>query len=85
MSSTTAKLCVQLVWTAYGFAGGKGPKPKVEVKDFLPFPDWRPLEDAPLQGPTPETRAVLTRLLRERRLPLPVYTELISPPEISVD
>ena len=85
ISSTTAKLCVQLVWTAYGFAGGKGPKPQVELKDFLPFPDWRPPEDGQEAGPSPTTRAMLSRLLRERRIPMPIYTELISPPEISVD
>lgn len=85
ISSTGAKLCMQLVMTAWGFAGGKGPKPKVDVKDFLPFPDWRPPEDGAPEGPDPETRATLTALIRERRLPLPIYTELISPPEISID
>lgn len=85
ISSTTAQLCVQLIWTAYGFAGGKGPKPQVKVQDFLPFPDWRPLEDSATAGPSPVTRALLTKLLKERRIPMPIYAELISPPEISLD
>lgn len=84
-SSTAAKLCMQLVMTAWGFAGGKGPKPKVELKDFLPFPDWQPPEDGSPQGPDPETRNVLITLVRQRRIPMPIYTQLITPPEISID
>lgn len=83
-SSTTAQLCLQVIAAISGLAGGTSPRQR--LKDFLPFPDWQPLDDSSKPpGPTPQTRALLTRLLRERRIPLPIYTQLISADDISVD
>lgn len=80
-NSGVGKLGVQLAYIAWGFSGGTGPKPQVDLKDYLPFPEWKPLKTAPELGPTKETKALLTRLLKERRLPPHVYTVLSSPPE----
>lgn len=77
-SSTTAKLCMQVISIAFGFSGAKGSPPKIDFKDFLPFPDWEPLGEERGPGPSPETRAALTRLLREHKIPLAIYTQLIS-------
>jgi hypothetical protein len=81
-SAAVGKLGVQLAYIAWGFAGGKGGKPQVELKHFLPFPEWQPLvtESASI-GPTPETRSILTRLFKERKIPAHVYTQLTSSPE----
>ena len=78
-SVTTAKLCLQLISIAHGFAGAQGELPKIDVKDFLPFPDWSP-EGAQPVGPTPETRSVLARLLETGELPLPIFTQLVAQP-----
>jgi len=84
-SASTAKLCHQVIAIAQGMAGSKAPL-TVKMQDFLPFPDWSPEGgDKPINGPSPETRAVLSRLLRERRLPLPVYTQLMSTDASSLD
>lgn len=81
-SAAVGKLGVQLAYIAWGFAGGKGGKPQVELKHFLPFPEWKPsLPTSTLDGPTPETRSMLTRLFKERKLPAHVYTQLTTSPE----
>jgi hypothetical protein len=76
-ASTTAKLCLQVISIAHGMAGSKQP-PKVDLKDFLPFPDWAP-EGASHEGPTPQTRSLLMKLLKQGRIPMPVFTQLLSP------
>lgn len=84
-ASSTAKLCMQLVSIAQGMSGSSAPL-KVKFEDFLPFPGWRPPEDdRGTTGPSPETRSVMGRLLRERRLPLPIYSQLISTDDSSLD
>lgn len=84
-SASTAKLCMQVLAVAHGMAGSKTPI-KQKLTDFLPFPDWQPLgTQQRLTGPSPETRATLGRLLRERRLPISVYTQLVSTDEASLD
>lgn len=81
-SAAVGKLGVQMAYLAWGFAGGKGGKPQVELRHFLPFPEWQPLQEHTLPvGPTPETRMLLTQLFKERRIPAHVYTQLTSPPE----
>lgn len=81
-SAAVGKLGVQLAYIAWGFAGGKGGKPQIELKHFLPFPEWEPAGDTtPRDGPTPETRTVLAELFREHRIPAHVYTQLSSSPE----
>lgn len=84
-SSTAAKLCMQVIAIAHGFSGSKAPI-KTKFEDFLPFPSWQPLDEEQAKaGPSPETRSLLGKLLRERRIPLPIYTQLISIDETSLD
>jgi hypothetical protein len=80
-SAAVGKLGVQLAYIAWGFAGGKGGKPQVELKQFLPFPEWEPLSNnTPRDEPTPETRSTLALLFKERRIPAHVYTQLTTSP-----
>ena len=76
---------MQVISIAFGLSGAKGSPPKIQLKDFLPFPDWQPMGEEAPEGPTPETRALLQRLLRERKIPLTVYTQLNSIESGSVD
>lgn len=80
-SAATAILGVQMAFIAHGFSGAKGGKPKVTLSDYLPFPDWKPPTEVVRDGPSPETKAVLISLLRERRIPMHVFTQLNSSPE----
>jgi hypothetical protein len=80
-SAAVGKLGVQLAYIAWGFSGGKGPKPQIDLKDFFPFPKWEPPGAALRIGPTPETHSILTGLLKEGRIPAHVYTQLTAPPE----
>ena len=66
-----------LVQIAHGFSGSKRPAPKVQAKDFLPFPDWKP-EAAAADGPDAPTKFVLSELVRSRRIPLHVYAALAA-------
>lgn len=75
-ASTTAKLCLQVISIAHGMAGSKQ-LPKIDLKDFLPFPDWAP-EGAPHDGPTAQTRSLLMRLLKQGRIPMPIFTQLLT-------
>lgn len=81
-SGTTAQLAVQIIHIAHAMSGARGQKPKIQPKDFLPFPDWSP-ESAKNEGPTPETRTLLTKLLKQRRISMAVYAQLVTPPEVS--
>lgn len=85
LSASTSMLGVQIAYIAHGMGGGKAPKPKVDLKDFLPFPNWKPLaeEGEPKTGPSPSTKVALARLLRERRIPAYVFSQLNSSPERS--
>ena len=76
-SASTARLAVTLVQIAHGFSGSKRPAPKVQTKDFLPFPDWKP-ESAAADGPDAPTKFVLSELVRSRRIPLHVYAALAA-------
>lgn len=80
-SSAVAVLGVQLAYIAWGFSGSKSGKPKVKLQDFLPFPDWRPPGAKVQEGPSEETRAVLTQLLRTRQIPMHVFTQLVTATE----
>lgn len=81
-ASTTAKLCLQVIAIAHGMAGAKGKAPKLELKDFLPFPDWTP-ENVKPEGPSDETRRIMTSLLKQGLLPMGVYAQLITAPDPS--
>lgn len=63
-------------------AGTKGKAPKLELKDFLPFPDWSP-ENGKQEGPSEQTRSIMTALLKQGLLPMGVYAQLITPPDPS--
>lgn len=73
-----ARLTTTLIGIAHGFSGSKRAAPKVEVKDFLPFPDWKP-EGAIAAGPSADTVKRLKELLSKRLIPMHVFTALISP------
>jgi hypothetical protein len=67
-----------LINVAHGFSGSKGKAPKINVKDFLPFPDWEP-EAKKNEGPSDSTAKVLVKLLKKRAIPTYVFTSLKSP------
>lgn len=75
---TTARLTATLIQIAHGFSGSKGPAPRLQVKDFLPFPDWKPDIEA-AEGPDEVTRYLLSNLARARRIPMHVFSALMTP------
>lgn len=76
----TARLTTTLIQIAHGFSGSKGPAPKLQVKDFLPFPDWKPDSEA-AEGPDEITKYVLRNLVKSQRIPIHVFTALVTPAE----
>lgn len=72
-----ARLTQLVIQIAHGFSGSKRPAPKLEVKEFLPYPDWRPNTQA-VHGPSEGTRFVLTELGGKRKLPIHVFTALVT-------
>lgn len=76
----TARLTQLVVQVAHGFSGSKRPPPKVAVKDFLPYPNWRPVT-AEAEGPDQPTRFVLGELGRKRMIPIHVFAALMTPAE----
>lgn len=74
-SQSTANLASLLVSVASGLAGSKSSGKLPEPKSFLPFPELDKFftEDGS-QGPSTETKAVAGRLLKERRIPIHVFT-----------
>lgn len=80
VSYTAAQLTSVVLSVAYGFAGGKGPKPTLTPKDFLPYPDIeRRRNRGANKGPSEAAATLLKRLLRESRIPIHVFTALITP------
>lgn len=79
-SLTTARLAQIVLQVAHGFSGSRRPAPKSKVEDFLPFPEWKPAS-AEGDGPDQPTKFVLTELISARRIPLHVFTALITHPE----
>lgn len=75
-----ARLTQVLLQIAHGFSGSKRPAPKLDTKDFLPYPDWRPASSQ-ADGPEPGTKFVLTELGRQHRIPVHVLTALMTPIE----
>ena len=82
-SASTAQLNALVVQVAHGFSGSKRPAPRVNARDFLPFPKWKPASTT-ADGPDAPTKFILSELVRTRRVPLHVYaalaTEASSPP-----
>lgn len=76
-SISTAHLTTVLLNVAHGFSGAKRPPPRTPPKIFLPFPDWEPNQRTP-EGPDAPTRFVLAELARSHRIPLHVYSALVS-------
>lgn len=73
----TARLTAVLIQLAHGFSSSKRPAPKIEIKDFLPYPDWR-AQAQEADGPDPPTKFILTELARKRLLPVHVMAALMS-------
>lgn len=78
-SITTAKLCAQVIAIAHGMSGSKGKRPKISIEDYLPFPDWSPTAEV-RKGPDDDTKKILSSLIRERKLPMYVFVQLITAP-----
>ena len=78
-SVTTAKLCAQVMAIAHGMSGSKGKRPKINIEDYLPFPDWSPTAET-RKGPDDDTKKILSSLIRERKLPMYVFVQLITAP-----
>lgn len=74
----TARLTTTLIQIAHGFSGSKSRLPKIQTKDFLPYPDWQPERQA-ADGPDEVTKYTLGQLVRTQRIPLHVFTALVSP------
>lgn len=75
-----ARLTQIVLQVAHGFSGSKRAAPKINTRDFLPYPDWRP-SASQADGPEPGTKFVLTELGRQRRIPIHVLTALMTPVE----
>lgn len=75
-----ARLTQILIQIAHGFSGSKRPAPKLEIKDFLPYPDFRPASHT-ADGPDAGTKFILTELGKQRRIPIHVLTALLTPVE----
>jgi hypothetical protein len=75
-----ARLTQILIQIAHGFSGSKRAAPKVNAKDFLPYPDWRPASSQ-ADGPSNPTKFILASLGRKRLLPPHVLTALMTPVE----
>lgn len=75
-----ARLTQILIQIAHGFSGSKRPVPKTQIKDFLPFPQWRPASQQ-AEGPEPGTKFILTELGKQRRIPIHVLAALMTPVE----
>lgn len=73
---TTAQLAQIVLLVAHGFSGSKQSAPKIQVKDFLPFPSWQPNRSAS-DGPSDPTKFVLSELFRERRIEPRIFAALI--------
>lgn len=76
-SMSTARQTAMLIQIAHGFSGSKRPAPKVQPRDFLPFPDWKPAAAA-ADGPDAPTKFILSELVRARQIPLHVYAALAA-------
>ena len=75
-----ARLTQIVLQVAHGFSGSKRAAPKINAKDFLPYPDWRPASSQ-ADGPSNPTKFVLATLGRKRLLPAHVLAALMTPVE----
>jgi hypothetical protein len=75
-----ARLTQILIQIAHGFSGSKRAAPKINVRDFLPYPEWRPASSQ-ADGPSNPTKFVLASLGRKQMLPAHVLAALMTPVE----
>ena len=75
-----ARLTQIVIQVAHGFSGSKQRAPKLNLKDFLPYPNWRP-SGGEADGPDQPTKFVLTELAKRRALPMHVFSALMSSAE----
>jgi hypothetical protein len=79
-SLSTAQLAALVVSIAHGLSGSKGARPNIKPQDFLPFADLDKVRRRKrASAPTEPTRKVLGELMRQMRLPVHVFTALITP------
>ena len=78
LSVSASYVTSYLLQIAHGFSGSKKAPPKTTAKDFLPFPEWEPLEGTENRTDRPSelTRSILKTLLIKRKLPIHVYIAL---------
>lgn len=78
-SISTATLANLVVQVAHAYSGSKRSAPKSKPQDFLPFPHWSPLgkNKSPLND---ATKKILADLLKQQRIPMHVFTGLMTPP-----
>ena len=77
-SVSTARLTSVLINIAHGFSGSKSKAPKIDVKDFLPYPDWAP-EAQETEGPSETTIHILVNLVKRNAIPRHVFVSLRTP------
>lgn len=78
-SMSTATLANLVLHVAHGFSGSKRTGPKSKPQDYLPFPDWQP-ETKRRANIDDTTKKVLIDLIRNRRIPMHVFSSLMTPP-----
>jgi len=81
-SMTTANLVNVVLQVAHGLSGSKRNAPKVKTKDYLPFPNWEP-ESISRTKLDESTKKVLVALVKARKLPMHVFSSLMTPPDPS--
>lgn len=78
-SMSTATLANLVLHVAHGFSGSKRTGPKSKPQDYLPFPDWQP-EAKRKEAISSATKTVLIELIKTRRIPMHVFSSLMTPP-----
>lgn len=74
---TTAQLTQIVLQVAHGFSGSKKAAPKTSLKEFLPFPDWKPQAESSHTASEP-TKFILSQLVSKGEIPLEVYLALTA-------
>lgn len=74
---------MQVISISHGMAGAKAPASSLNLKNFLPFPDWEPVSQTTKIGPSDATKEVLYDLIKHNLIPMGVFLNLVNPPESS--
>lgn len=74
-SITAAQLAQIVLQVSYAFSGSKKGAPKTTVKEFLPFPNFKPHTQAANKASS-STKFILEKLIASREIPLEVYLAL---------